>query len=93
MDSGSGFWCQIAASSVNGIESARFFHNHPTSQDIITMLKDVRAFGEAALVLGDGASINKSKATSAISTDFFGEPLAIIPPLSPHLSCPEKINR
>ena len=71
------------------MESARFFGSNPTSTDMINMFQDIERFGKDVIVVGDGASYNKSHVTTNGAIKLTGKPLAIVPPYSPFLSCPE----
>ena len=75
------------------MESARFFDESPCSEVVVNMIEDIKAHGSNCVIVGDGASYNKSKVTSEAAKNLTGKPLAIVPPYSPFLSCPEGVNR
>jgi hypothetical protein len=87
------FWLQLAISSTNGVESARWCSGSPNSNDMILMIQDIGLHGADCIISSDGAAYNKSAATTAASIKLTGEPFAIVPPYSPHLACPEACHR
>ena len=57
------------------------------------MMEDIVTFGSDCIVAGDGASYNKGKLSTKKITEITGEAMAIVPPMSPMLSCIESVNR
>ena len=87
------YWLQLAISQENSVESARWCAGNPKTEDVLIMLKDIEQYGSDVLVAGDGASYNRGVKTTIACVELTGEPMAIVPPMSPFLSCIESVNR
>ena len=87
------FWLQLAVSFEHGVESARWLPGNPNSDCVVQMLKDIKQFGVDCLVVGDGATYNSSAKSKEEAIAVTGRTLAIVPPYSPSLSCPESVHR